>query len=582
MGATCLKQGEIVYKCSRCEKTKTEYAYADHAYDETSAWNYDKTENGKHSQTCKWCGTKICEEVHSFKVSELIKGDCQNVGTDKYECKCGYSFTKQSKGSHEYEIKNVTEPTCLKGKTEHRVCALCGDTVDVETEPKLDRHEYNANVCVYCDRDRLNDYIEEFRTKGNSGPNLIKLDCEEKFICLLDYVIAYDVNVSDGKHFQFSYDIGSDVQTYLLAMISKKTAASCSIGYGVFTQMGKTWYKVGVQTDGVLNDSTENSITCVDGVYEQKFLPEVDSAFYSDIDSDRTASFDDFKYLDRTYSMSVSDSNGLFYALSHGYSPLAVTGSAAEKTLNAAEDVLRRIADDGMSDVAKLWSIYRWFGKNVRYDYGAVNYTENKAEGTCYTLQAWYAEAVFENSSGICDAISKAFAIMANIEGITCVQVCGNSHAWNKVLVDANKDGVKEWYVIDPTYANLACGERELFTAAYFMITDAEKSKKDVATNCLDAVADTSFNVYKNVYYGTERNSSCDLYAANSAEVHNILNYYKSKYASVTSPMVLEFCVTSSLDENTVRNIAAIKFQKVSSATLSYFGDKVYLIMIEP
>ena len=587
--ATCLAEGKITYECSRCGKVKTETAYADHAAAEDATWIYEEAEDGVHYKLCKWCGTKVDEEKHKFTVTTLVEGNCLTDGEYEYACVCGYSFTKITLGEHDYEVDKTVEPTCETGRLEYKHCLRCGDTCVVETAPKLDHHVYEAHICVYCERDMLSDYFEEFTERGNSDKSLINVESEDELICLMDYVLAYEV-ISDqsknkGKQFRLTYDYDGTSSVYFNEVLTKKTAYSYALVINTYSPViGSDWFGIGIPSNDVLNEKTANSITCNDGVYEQEFLAEVDSALYTAGADKRSSDFTDFKYKNRKYEMNVSSSNSLYYALSHGYKPVAKEGSDAEKVLIAAENVLKKIVNDDMSDVNKLWEIYKWTGKNVRYDYGAVTYTNGKPAGTNYTLQAWFAESVFFNGSGICDSISKAFGILAGIEDIVCVQTVGNSHAWNKVLVDADKDGAKEWYVIDPTYANLKTGSgdkaNELFTAAYFMITDEEKSKTDPSTNCKDAVAGTDFNIYKNINYKSGGDGLTDLYASNLAEARGILDHYKSKYLTIKTPVLLEFACDKSVNLTKVGERISFCFGAVSYVKLEYKSAYVILIIL--
>lgn len=79
-------------------------------------------------------------------------------------------------------------------------------------------------------------------------------------------------------------------------------------------------------------------------------------------------------------------------------------------------------------------------------------------------------------------------------------KACG--HAWNKVLVDANGDGEREWYVVDTTWGDLAVGKDgtdtvyEYLNYAYFLKTDADIDDTHMAKTS-SPTADTTFDVYK-------------------------------------------------------------------------------------
>lgn len=164
---------------------------------------------------------------------------------------------------------------------------------------------------------------------------------------------------------------------------------------------------------------------------------------------------------ERTTTVTYSDE--LYIAAQYNSRPLPTHGSSAETIYNLARDVLRKICSDDMTDVQKAHAIYDWILWQVTYDTPATRISRN---GEAYS--AYYMEGVFGNGStyidgvaynpyAVCDGMSKAYALMCNIEGIPCVRVAGEAglslrdaggHAWNKVYVSG------AWYTVDCTWGD--------------------------------------------------------------------------------------------------------------------------------
>lgn len=243
-------------------------------------------------------------------------------------------------------------------------------------------------------------------------------------------------------------------------------------------------------------------------------------------------------------SVKVSNSNELYRAVSFGYKPIFATdteGKALEKLYAEARNVLETYLSDDMSDYQKVAAIYDWIVNVVDYDYAVA-----ELGGTDTSkYNAFYLEGVFNDHRAVCDGKSKAFALLCGMEGIRAVRVIGYAnkdlknmseaqqkacgHAWNKVLVDANGDGEREWYVVDTTWGDLAVGKDgtdtvyEYLNYAYFLKTDADIADTHMAKTA-SPTADTTFDVYKNTYI-TVGIVKIDLYIETKAELDAVLEY---------------------------------------------------------
>ena len=208
-------------------------------------------------------------------------------------------------------------------------------------------------------------------------------------------------------------------------------------------------------------------------------------------------------------TMSVSTSNMLYKAVAWGYKPVFM-GSPAEnlkQIYDNAKDALSYIVSDDMSEYEKVHAIYDYIIYNVRYDHDCANaqdkYNTNNAlltDEEKRELQnlnlnekmkyyGYYLEGIFLNKfykkdmHAVCDGKSKAFVLMCGIEGITAVRISGKAssdgqnfggHAWNKVLLDLNGTGDKEWYFVDTTWGDVGDDSKEFLSHAYFLLSDDE------------------------------------------------------------------------------------------------------------
>ena len=254
---------------------------------------------------------------------------------------------------------------------------------------------------------------------------------------------------------------------------------------------------------------------------------------------------------EKTESAKVSNSNELYRAVSCGQKPIFAddkSGIALKKLYDEARDVLTTYVSDDMSDYEKVAVIYDWIVNVVDYDYAA---SQHHGDDTS-KYNAFYLEGVFNDHRAVCDGKSKAFALLCGMENIKAVRVVGyadknlkdldlssedvlasKGHAWNKVLIDADDDGVKEWYVIDTTWGDVAVekesasgGVYEYLNYAYFLKTD-EDIKDTHLAKTYNPIANTDVNVYKKTVIKVE-SASFDLYVESVVELEEIVAYSKA------------------------------------------------------
>lgn len=231
-------------------------------------------------------------------------------------------------------------------------------------------------------------------------------------------------------------------------------------------------------------------------------------------------------------TMSVSTSNMLYKAVAWGYKPVFM-GSQAEnlkQIYDNAKDALSYIVSDEMSEYEKVHAIYDYIIYNVRYDHDCANAEDAYVSGNLSLNEkmkyyGYYLEGIFLNKfykkdmHAVCDGKSKAFVLMCGIEGITAVRISGEAssdgknfggHAWNKVLLDLNGTGDKEWYFVDTTWGDVGDDSKEFLSHAYFLLSDDEVKNTHVENPGHDyPKAEGKFDYYAHETYtssGTEYN----------------------------------------------------------------------------
>ena len=231
-------------------------------------------------------------------------------------------------------------------------------------------------------------------------------------------------------------------------------------------------------------------------------------------------------------TMSVSTSNMLYKAVAWGYKPVFM-GSQAEnlkQIYDNAKDALSYIVSDEMSEYEKVHAIYDYIIYNVRYDHDCANAEDKYVSGNLSLNEkmkyyGYYLEGIFLNKfykkdmHAVCDGKSKAFVLMCGIEGITAVRISGKAssdgqnpggHAWNKVLLDLNGTGDKEWYFVDTTWGDVGDDSKEFLSHAYFLLSDDEVKNTHVENPGHDyPKAEGKFDYYAHETYtssGTEYN----------------------------------------------------------------------------
>lgn len=313
--------------------------------------------------------------------------------------------------------------------------------------------------------------------------------------------------------------------------------------------------------------------------------------------------------------MSVSTSNMLYKAVAWGYQPVFM-GSQAEnlkQIYDNAKDALSDIVSDEMSEYEKVHAIYDYIIYNVRYDhdcaYAQDKYNTNNALLTeeeknelrnlnlneKMKYYGYYLEGIFLNKfykkdmHAVCDGKSKAFVLMCGIEGITAVRISGEAlsdgknfggHAWNKVLLDLNGKGNKEWYFVDTTWGDVGDDSKEFLSHAYFLLSDDEVKNTHVEkTGHGYPKAEGKFDYYAHETYtssGTEYNyviTNRNLAAQQMARALKTL----------PKSTIVEFEFAFSLTKDAAKNYAKEAMQaagRVERYSFAIIRSNVLVIMI--
>ena len=302
-------------------------------------------------------------------------------------------------------------------------------------------------------------------------------------------------------------------------------------------------------------------------------------------------------------TMSVSTSNMLYKAVAWGYKPVFM-GSQAEnlkQIYDNAKDALSYIVSDEMSEYEKVHAIYDYIIYNVRYDHDCANAEDKYVSGNLSLNEkmkyyGYYLEGIFldkfykKDMHAVCDGKSKAFVLMCGIEGITAVRISGKAssdgknfggHAWNKVLLDLNGTGDKEWYFVDTTWGDVGDDSKEFLSHAYFLLSDDEVKNTHVEKQGHDyPKAEGKFDYYAHETYtssGTEYNY---VIANNNLAAQQMARALKTLPKST----IVEFEFAFSLTKDAAKNYAKDAMQKSGRGLEGYsyaiIRSNVLVIMI--
>lgn len=302
-------------------------------------------------------------------------------------------------------------------------------------------------------------------------------------------------------------------------------------------------------------------------------------------------------------TMSVSTSNMLYKAVAWGYKPVFMGSQAdnLQQIYDNAKDALSYIVSDEMSEYEKVHAIYDYIIYYVRYDHDCANAEDKYVSGNLSLNEkmkyyGYYLEGIFldkfykKDMHAVCDGKSKAFVLMCGIEGITAVRISGEAssdgknfggHAWNKVLLDLNGTGDKEWYFVDTTWGDVGDDSKEFLSHAYFLLSDDEVKNTHVEkTGHGYPKAEGKFDYYAHETYtssGTEYNY---VIANRNLAAQQMARALKTLPKST----IVEFEFAFSLTKDAAKNYAKEAMQKAGRGFEGYsyaiIRSNVLVIMI--
>ena len=262
------------------------------------------------------------------------------------------------------------------------------------------------------------------------------------------------------------------------------------------------------------------------------------------------------------YPTAITDSQMLYRVVGWGYKP-AFDSTPESQKMKALYDEIRKVAinyvTDDMTDYMKTLIFYEWIAMHTDYDYAIVENDSleivDKLDYNAFSLEGVFADADGEgHGQAVCDGRAKAFVILCGLEDITAIRITGQAqvggtsegHAWNKVLIDANGDGVKEWYLCDTTWSDRSsAGDRiERLNKQYFLVTDAYVSATHIPEDeAYNPSCTTTFDYYAKTVV-ENGSKDFDLFIDSYEELKNAVVYARD------NGILLEIKVASSVAKN--------------------------------
>lgn len=422
---------------------------------------------------------------------------------------------------------------------------------------------------------------ESFVMKGVTYNGDVYEVTKEEYPRLLDYLMFYKT----GSAVAVINGLTGSEESGFYTTSAKEVEVACSIGVS-YPNDNSTEKKINIVFSGYITEPDQKT---VGGTYTQ-----IDFVKYAKSGT-RAADFDDFAIEHVGATMKVNDTEQLCFALEKGYRPVFTPGSTAETVYNAMKDILRGIIGEGFSEKDKALAIAEYLIETVAYDNEALalfKSAEDPSELNSY--RCFYLEGAIIDKVAVCDGISKAFGAMCAIEGIKAVQVDGKhgsvNHAWNKVFLDLDGDGVREWSAVDCTSANTGDGETgvEIINHSFIFTTDDMLINKNAyvynvkwqgkfVTNTND------YDVYKDVQVPE---AGVSYYAASEADMKKIIAYYKSLYDALATgeSLVIDFCAPTALGdvmEEALRSAGLTGSIRIWPAEGKDDGDTVFAFSTE-
>lgn len=504
---------QLVLSLSACSFFKQ--INCEHVWEEKIETEATCTKDGVMLKTCTLCGKKMHEKIpaggHLYEESDRTEATCEENGYIESTCKyCGDKKTETIDAlGHDIENGVTVNPTCLEDGYKEGICKRC-HKVTKEVLPALG-HKFGPWVVI--------------TPATNASTGLQRRTCErcgateDEIIPLVDYIdldiLEYGFTIKDTYEAKDEDELAILYSSAILNRLSK-IVVDIKFSYSNFNQMFDS-----VKEKQLVNETYNASATMVGSKLTINFTyPDPPSKSttsdhryeqYASFNAykasqTRTNDFDDFKINSARLSYEVSTSSQLVYVLQRGAKPIPKSGSTAEEIYAKAKTILRQIINDDMTDYEKVRAIHDYLVMNVTYD-NALYDKLFEGASDLKDYNGFYLEGVFNDKFAVCEGISEAFLVLANMEGIPAVQVTGYSalnpngagHAWNKVCVDG------KWYVIDCTSDGTIISDTyEILSYEYFLISEStyENSKNRYhAKDFTNIVCSNDYDPFANFKY---------------------------------------------------------------------------------
>lgn len=240
-----------------------------------------------------------------------------------------------------------------------------------------------------------------------------------------------------------------------ISMIGLKSNTASQYGYIYDPENGE--YELTIIFKDLEDSGTYVASVTSEGVYQD----QADAAF---VDYDLASVYPRSLPVDSLPEYVVYNSEQLVYAVENGFKPRFGTLSAtapdhAKNALQSAKEVwdtarriLYSINSDGDDTVEKLSKIHDYIALNVIYDSALLQLSKEPqySYSDLSGFRGFNLEGALLDGKAVCDGITKAFMLLARMEGIECIRVTGKNadnvgHAWNKVKIE------NTWYNVDVT-----------------------------------------------------------------------------------------------------------------------------------
>ena len=273
-------------------------------------------------------------------------------------------------------------------------------------------------------------------------------------------------------------------------------------------------------------------------------------------------------------ALDVYNSEDLWWAVEHGYRPnFAMKNSKAELFYERAKIVLREIILDGMNDYEKALAIYEYIVDSVSYDYDALALGAGKSDA-CY-----YLEGVFERGRAVCDGKSKAFVLLATMEGLVCQRDFGSSvvgdvgHAWNYVEIDGvtyivdTTEGDAHYDATTPIFTKLGYNAESVNYASFLLPLDHHAEKYTYSGIWLTLAEGEIYPSLADEYFGIDIAEGYDFVIDTKREMNELLR------ALASSETACEYVLVFDLARH-----GATPFLYMSDADLFGFSVAIFSI----